>query len=138
MVRRMAKKRRVIIDCDPGVDDAVMLVRAFGSPELGLLGITTVGGNVPGELTARNARILREICGREDVPVVSGCVGPMLRDTVTASDIHCYSGLVTLKIFKPKAPLDVRHAFDFTYETLKNAKPASITLVITGPMTNLA
>lgn len=138
MVPAMAKKRRVIIDCDPGVDDAVMLVLAFGSPELDILGVTTVGGNVPGELTSRNARILREICGREDVPVAAGCPRPMVREVVTASEFHGESGLGTLKVFEPKAPLDRRKGVDFLIETLKTAKQSSVTLIATGPLTNIA
>lgn len=138
MVPRMTKKRRVIIDCDPGVDDAVMLVLAFGSPELDILGVTTVGGNVPGEMTSRNARILREICGREDVPVCAGCDRPMVRPIIGASDFHGESGLGGMKIFEPKAPLDSRHGVAFIIEALSASKPKSVTLIITGPMTNLA
>ena len=74
----------LIIDCDPGVDDGVALLLAFASPELELLAITTVAGNVGQEMTARNARITRQIAGREDVPVYAGCTRPMVRDTVEA------------------------------------------------------
>lgn len=134
----MAKKKRVIIDCDPGTDDAVMLVLAFGSPELDILGITTVGGNVPGEMTSRNARILREICGREDVPVIAGCPGPMKRKAlVGAPEFHGESGLGDQSVFEPKAKLQAGHAVDFIIDQLKVAK-GDITLVVTGPMTNVA
>ena len=69
----------LIIDCDPGVDDAVALFLAFAAPELELLAITTVGGNVPGAKTQRNARIIRQIAGREDVPVFGGAERPLKR-----------------------------------------------------------
>lgn len=133
----MTDPRRIIIDCDPGVDDAVMLVLAFGSPELDILGVTTVGGNVPGELTSRNARILREICGREDAPVIEGQPGPMARAAlVGASEFHGESGLGALEIFEPKAKLHPGDAVGFIIDTLRTQR--DVTLVVTGPMTNLA
>lgn len=129
-------KRPLIIDCDPGVDDAVMLALAFGSPELDLLGITTVGGNVPVELTSRNARILRQIAGREDVPIFAGCPAPMLREPVAATEFHGASGLGSLEVFEPKSKLAAGHAVDFLIQTLKVRRDVSV--LITGPMTNLA
>ena len=73
-------RQALIIDCDPGVDDAVGLMLAFGSAELELLAVTAVGGNVPVEKTARNARMLRQIAGREDVPVFTGAERPLRRE----------------------------------------------------------
>lgn len=132
-----SKKRRIIIDCDPGVDDAVMLVLAFGSPELDILGVTAVGGNVPLEKTSRNARMLREICGREDVPVLAGRAGPLKRKVLAgASEFHGESGVGDLAIFEPKALLQTGDAVDFIIDTLK--AQSGVTLVITGPMTNVA
>jgi len=128
--------RPLIIDCDPGVDDALMLALAFGSPELDLLGVTVVGGNVPVELTSRNARILRQLAGREDVPVYAGCPGPMVREPVAAAEFHGASGLGSLEIFEPKGALADGHAVDFLIRTLKARRDVSI--LITGPMTNLA
>ena len=129
-------KRPLIIDCDPGVDDAVMLALAFGSPELDILGVTTVGGNVPGELTSRNARLLRQIAGREDVPVHAGCPGPMVREPVSAPEFHGATGLGSIEVSEPKAKLAEGHAVDFIIRTLKARRDVSI--LITGPMTNLA
>lgn len=133
----MTDRRRIIIDCDPGVDDAVMLVLAFGSPELDILGVTTVGGNVPIDLTSRNARILREICGREDVPVMAGRAGPIRREAlVGASEFHGESGLGGIEIFKPRAGLATVDGVDFIIDALRRQE--HLTLVITGPMTNVA
>ena len=126
----------LIIDCDPGVDDAVMLALAFGSPELDLLGVTVAGGNVDIELTARNARILRQLAGREDVPVHAGCPAPMLREPVAAAEFHGASGLGSLEVFEPAGKLSDVHAVDFLIRTLRARRDVSI--LITGPMTNLA
>lgn len=131
-------KRCLIIDCDPGVDDAVALFLAFASPELNILGVTTVAGNVDATLTARNARIVREIAGREDVPVFAGCTRPMVRAPVEASHFHGASGLGTLDIFPPKAPLAQEHAVDFMVRTVMAAEVGAISLAITGPCTNVA
>jgi purine nucleosidase len=86
--------RKIIIDCDPGQDDAVALLLAFASPEdVELLAITTVGGNVPLELTHRNARMMCDIAGQQDVPVFAGCAEPMRRPLMTAEAIHGETGI---------------------------------------------
>ena len=86
--------RRIIIDCDPGLDDAIALLLALASPDdLDLLGVTCVAGNVPLELTARNARIVVELSGRRDVPVFAGCPRPILRPPQAAERVHGKSGL---------------------------------------------
>lgn len=129
----------LIIDCDPGVDDAIALFLAFGSPErLEILGITTVAGNVRAELTARNARILRQIAGREDVPVIAGCDRPMVRQPVEAGHFHGESGLGNLPVFEPTAPTAAGHAVDFIVETVMKRPAGSVSLAVTGPMTNVA
>ncbi|KPF80956.1 nucleoside hydrolase, partial [Brevundimonas sp. AAP58] len=97
-------RQSLIIDCDPGVDDAVGLLLAFGSPELELLGITTVAGNVSLEQTTRNARLLRQIAGREDVPVFAGADRPLRREPAEAGDFHGVEGLGRLEAFEPAAP----------------------------------
>ena len=90
----------LIFDCDPGVDDAIALFLAFGSPErLELLGVTTVAGNVSAQLTARNARILRQIAGRLDVPVIPGCERPMVGAAVEARHFLGETGLGQLPVF---------------------------------------
>ena len=129
----------LIFDCDPGVDDAIALFLAFASPEeLDILAVTTVGGNVAGELTARNARLIRQIAGREDVPVIAGCARPVIRDLVDAGHFHGESGLGSLPVFEPDAPLAPGHAVQFIVDAVMSRPAGSITLAITGPMTNLA
>ena len=131
--------RKVIIDCDPGQDDAVALFLAMASPaELDVLGITTVAGNVPLELTQRNARMMCDIAGRTDIPVYAGCEKPLVRDAITAEYIHGATGIDGIDVFEPETPLQEQHAVDFIVETLRNAETASVTLVPTGPMTNIA
>ena len=92
--------RKIVIDCDPGQDDAVALLLAMSSPdELNILGVTTVAGNVPLELTERNARIVTEIAQRTDVAVYGGCDQPMVRDLVTAENVHGNTGIDGVEIY---------------------------------------
>ena len=128
----------VLIDCDPGVDDAVMLMMALASDRLDVRAITTVAGNVPLRLTSRNARMMCQLMGRGDVPVYAGCPRPILRKPVTAEDFHGESGIAGLDPFEPDAPLASGHAVTFLVDTLKAASPGEYTLVVTGPMTNIA
>ena len=131
-------KRPIIIDCDPGQDDAICLLLAMSSPEdLDILGVTTVAGNVPLELTERNARQMRDIAGRSDVPVYAGCAKPMVRDLITAEKVHGKTGIDGIKIVEPELPLEDQHAVDFIIETLNAADRKSITLVPIGPLTNI-
>ncbi|MGB3625886.1 MAG: nucleoside hydrolase [Henriciella sp.] len=134
------RKRQIIIDCDPGLDDAVALLTAFAASDtLDVIGITTVAGNVPGDLTARNARIIRELAGAgKDVPVCKGAPVPMLRDAVTAEDFHGSTGLGNIDFPKPRIPASRQHAVNFLVKTLRATKGFPATLVITGPMTNIA
>ena len=130
--------RKIIIDCDPGQDDAVALFLAFASgTELELLGITTVGGNVPLELTHRNARQMCDIAGKSDVPVHAGCATPMIRPLQTAEMIHGDTGINGIDVIEPSTPLQSAHAIDFIIKTLLGADDALITLVATGPLTNI-
>ena len=129
----------LIFDCDPGVDDAIALFLAFGSPErLELLGVTTVAGNVSAQLTARNARILRQIAGRLDVPVIPGCERPMVRAAVEAGHFHGESGLGHLPVFEPRDGVRAGHAVDFIVETVMQRPEKTVSVAVTGPMTNLA
>jgi len=131
--------KNVIIDCDPGQDDAVMLLLAMASPEeFNILGVTTVAGNVPLKLTQRNARIMCDLAGRDDIAVYAGCAGPMQRELVTAENIHGSTGIDGIDIYEPRTPLQEVHAVDFIVETLFAAADDSITLVPTGPLTNIA
>lgn len=132
------KKQKIIIDCDPGQDDAVMLLLALACPhELDILGITTVAGNVPLDLTERNARIMCELAGRTEVPVYAGCDQPMRRELITAENVHGKTGIDGIEIYSPTMPLQEQHAVDFIIATLLGADDDSITLVPTGPLTNI-
>jgi len=129
--------RKIIIDCDPGQDDAVALFLAMASPDdLDLLGVTTVGGNVPLELTHRNARLMCDIAG-SDVPVFAGCTKPMLRPLRTAEMIHGETGINGIEVSEPVTPLQSQHAVEFIIDTLLAADDGGITLVPTGPLTNI-
>ncbi len=128
----------LIIDCDPGVDDAVGLLLAFGSPELDLLAITTVAGNVSLERTTRNARILRQIAGREDVPVHAGAQRPLRREPADAGDFHGAEGLGDLETFEPAAPAAPGSAAEAIVEAVMARPARSVSLAVMGPMTNLA
>lgn len=131
--------RPIIIDCDPGQDDAVNLLLAMSSPdELQLLGITTVAGNVPLALTERNTRLMCDIAGRNDLPVFAGCERPLVRKLQTAEAVHGRTGIDGIEITEPATPLERQHAVDFIVETLEAASDDSITLVPTGPLTNIA
>ncbi len=131
-------KLPVIIDCDPGVDDAVMLMMALASEALDVRAITTVAGNVPLALTSRNARMMCDLMGRTDVPVHAGCPKPMLRIPVTAEAFHGESGIAGLDPFDPDTPLAPEHAVDVLIRELRAAGPEGLSIVVTGPMTNLA
>lgn len=131
--------QKIIIDCDPGQDDAVALFLAMSSPdELHVLGITTVAGNVPLELTQRNARMMCDVAGRTEIPVHAGCARPLVREPITAEYIHGETGIDGMDVFEPVTPLREQHAVEFIIETLLASAEESVTLVPTGPMTNIA
>lgn len=131
-------KRPIIIDCDPGQDDAVALFLALASPaELELLAITTVAGNVPLALTQRNARMMCDIAGATKTRVFAGCDRPMSREPITAENVHGNTGINGVDVFDPETPLETPHAVDFIVDTLASAKPGSVTLVPMGPLTNI-
>lgn len=130
---------KIIIDCDPGQDDAVNLLLAMASPdELEILGVTAVAGNVPLALTERNTRIMCDLADRSDVPVFAGCSRPMVRELFTAEYVHGSTGIDGTDVFEPETELQPGHAIDFIVETLSRAEAESITLVPTGPLTNVA
>lgn len=132
-------RHSIIIDTDPGEDDAIALLLAFAAPELEVLGITAVAGNVTLSLTELNARRLREFAGLVHVPVCAGAAAPLLRTLHTAPEVHGASGLDGAKhLPAPKLPLDPRHAVDFIIEQVKERPPQSLTLVAIGPLTNVA
>ncbi|NOD95893.1 nucleoside hydrolase [Ruegeria sp. HKCCD6228] len=131
--------RKIIIDTDPGQDDAVAILLALASPEdIEVLGITAVAGNVPLELTAKNARIVCELAGRTDIPVYAGCHRPLNRPLVTAEHVHGKTGLDGPDLPDPQMPLAEGHAVDFIIDTLRAEEPDTVTLCPLGPLTNIA
>ncbi|NIZ12392.1 nucleoside hydrolase [Phaeobacter sp. HF9A] len=131
--------RKIIIDTDPGQDDAVAILLALGSPEeIDLLGITAVAGNVPLALTQKNARIICEVAGRPEVKVHAGCDAPLERPLVTAEHVHGGSGLDGPELFDPSMPLAEQHGVDFIIDTLRAEPSGSVTLCPLGPLTNIA
>jgi len=131
--------RPLIFDCDPGVDDAVALMLAFAATDtFDILGITTVAGNVGGALTARNACVVREIAGREDVPVFAGADRPLLAEPIAAEHFHGESGLGDLPFSPPRKAPEPVGAIEFLTETLSHAAPKSVDIAVTGPLTNIA
>lgn len=126
----------LIIDCDPGVDDAIALLLTIAK-NLPLLGITTVAGNVPLALTYSNARKICALAGKPDIPVYAGCPRPMVRDLSTAEAIHGASGLQGANLPKPANAAPSQHAVDFLISQLQGAfEPVTIAAI--GPLTNLA
>ncbi len=131
--------RKIIIDTDPGQDDAVAILLALASPaEINVLGITCVAGNVPLELTARNARIICELAGHSELRVFAGCDRPLGRDLVTAEYVHGKTGLDGPDLPEPQMPLQDQHAVEFIIETLRNEPKGSVSLCPVGPLTNVA
>ena len=130
--------QKIIIDTDPGQDDAVAILLALASPELEVLGITAVAGNVPLALTAKNARIVCELAGRTDVPVFAGCDTPLKRKLVTAEHVHGKTGLDGIALPDPTIPLQDAHAVDFLIDTLRAQPAGTVTLCPLGPLTNIA
>ncbi|MCF7700351.1 nucleoside hydrolase [Loktanella sp. M215] len=130
--------RKIIIDTDPGQDDAVAILLALGSPELDVLGLTAVAGNVPLPLTQRNARIVCELAGRPNIPVYAGCDAPLSRKLVTAEHVHGKTGLDGPQLSDPTMPLQDAHAVDFIIDTLRTHASGTVTLCVLGPLTNIA
>ncbi|WP_028029078.1 nucleoside hydrolase [Gemmobacter nectariphilus] len=130
-------RERIIIDTDPGQDDAVAILLALASPDIEVLGITCVAGNVPLSLTTRNARVVCELAGRPDMPVFAGCDWPMRRALVTAEHVHGKTGLDGADLPDPVMQLQSAHAVDFLIDTLRAEPSGSVTLVPIGPLTNI-
>jgi purine nucleosidase/pyrimidine-specific ribonucleoside hydrolase len=127
----------ILLDCDPGHDDAVAILLAAGDDAIDLRAITTVAGNCPLDLATLNARRVAALAGLEDVPIAAGADAPLEGELVTAPDIHGASGLDGYDLSTGEAPLDPRPALDLMAATLE-AAPEPVTLVPTGPLTNVA
>ena len=135
----MAAPRKIIIDTDPGQDDAVAILLALASPEeIDVLGVVAVAGNVPLPLTEKNARIVCELAGRPDIAVYAGCDRPLKRKQVTAEHVHGKTGLDGPELPDPTMPLQDTHGVEFIIETLRREPIGSVTLVPIGPLTNIA
>jgi purine nucleosidase len=132
-------RRKIIIDTDPGEDDAVAILLALASPELEVLGVCAVHGNVPLARTQDNARALVALGGAQhSVPVFAGCSRPILAPAQTAEEVHGVTGLEGWTPGPARAPLQKQHAVDFIIEAVRSHEEKSITICCIGPMTNLA
>ena len=127
----------IILDCDPGIDDALAIAFAAGSPEIELAGLTTVAGNVELAKTTANALAVASFVGLGSVPVTAGCGTPLLRPALHAGHVHGESGLGGAVLPAPGRSAEGGHAIDYIIETAA-AAPGEITLVATGPLTNIA
>jgi purine nucleosidase len=135
----MGNPRKIIIDTDPGQDDAAAIMLALGSPEeIEVLGITTVAGNVSLGRTSKNARIVCEFANRPDVKVYAGSERPLNRKPISAEHVHGETGLNGPQLFEPTMPLQEQNGVDFIIETLRREPAGTVTLCTLGPLTNIA
>lgn len=130
--------RKIILDCDPGHDDAIAILLAHGNPQIELLAVTTVVGNQTLEKVTRNALAVAEIAGIVGVPFAAGCPRPLVRTIEVAADIHGESGMDGPELPESSRELDGRHAVDLIIDTIMASEPGEITLVPTGGLTNIA
>lgn len=131
--------QKIILDCDPGIDDALAILLAHGNPNVEIVAITTVAGNQVLEKVTRNALALGELVAIKGVPFAAGCASPLLRQPQIADDIHGDSGLGNVTLPTPtKIQLDKRHGVQVIIDTIMNNEPKTITLVPTGALTNVA
>src|SRR5690242_19374746 len=126
----------IILDCDPGIDDALAIAFATASPEIDLVGITTVAGNVGLDKTTANGLAVASFVGAKDVPVTPGAAAPLLRPALHAGHVHGDSGLGGAVLPPPVRAVEDGHAIDYIIGTI-GAAPGEITLVATGPLTNI-
>lgn len=130
--------RRIIIDTDPGIDDAVAILLALASPELAVEGIVAVAGNTPLAVTEANARAICELAGRNDIAVYAGCSRPITGSQITAEHFHGEGGLGGLVLPRPTMASRTEHGVDVTIGLLRAAPPKSIAWCALGPLTNIA
>jgi purine nucleosidase len=129
--------QKIILDCDPGIDDALAIAFAAGCPDLQLVGLTSVAGNVGLPLTTSNAQRVAEFVGLAGIPVTPGAAAPLLREPIDARLVHGQTGLGGARLPDPVSRPAGGHAIDYLIEEIK-AAPGEITLVATGPLTNIA
>ena len=134
----MTQAHKIIIDTDPGQDDAVAILLALASPEIEVLGITAVAGNVPLSLTEKNARRICELAAKPGTKVFAGAVRPLVRHLVTAEEVHGKTGLDGPDLPEPTMALQEQHAVDFIIETLMREERGTVTLCPLGPLINIA
>ncbi|CDG87063.1 nucleoside hydrolase [Xenorhabdus bovienii] len=130
--------KKIILDCDPGHDDAIALLLAHGNPDIELLAVTTVVGNQTLNKVTRNALSIARIANIHNVPFAAGCHRPLVRDIQTAPEIHGETGLDGVVLPEPALRLDARHAVDLIIDIIMENPPKSITLVPTAGLTNIA
>lgn len=130
--------RKIILDCDPGHDDAIAIILAGGDPTIDLIGITTVAGNQTLPRVTRNALSVLRVARLTDIPVFAGCARPLVRKVEVSEAIHGGSGLDGVELPEPVTEVGSQHAVDFIIDTIMNNEPKTITLVPTGPLTNIA
>ncbi|KAE8764929.1 nucleoside hydrolase [Georgenia thermotolerans] len=130
--------KKIILDCDPGHDDAIAMLLAHGSPEIDLLAVTTVGGNQTLAKVTRNALAVATVAGMVDVPIAAGCDRPLVRAQEVAPDVHGESGMDGPELPEPTVSLDPRHAVDLIIDIVMREEPGTVTLVPVGPLTNIA
>ena len=128
-----ATPRKIILDCDPGHDDAIALLVAHGSPEVELLAVTTVAGNQTLDKVTRNALAVATVGGLRDIPIAAGAVRPLVRAPRVAEAEHGTSGLDGVTLPATTAPLDPRHAVELIIETVMSRPAGEVTLVPTAP-----
>ncbi|PHM70634.1 nucleoside hydrolase [Xenorhabdus kozodoii] len=130
--------KKIILDCDPGHDDAIALLLAHGTPSIELLAVTTVVGNQTLNKVTRNALCIARIANIRHVPFAAGCHRPLVREIKTAPDIHGETGLDGPILPEPDMKLDARHAVDLIIDVIMENPPKSVTLVPTAGLTNIA
>lgn len=129
--------KKIILDCDPGMDDSIAIVMAAKSPDIDLLAVTTVNGNYPVDVTCANARKILELLEIDTIPVARGQAKPLVREVPSDPFTHGKDGQAENYLPEPKMPLSEKHAVDLIIDLVK-ANPGEITLVATGPMSNIA
>jgi purine nucleosidase len=132
--------KKIILDCDPGHDDAIAMLLAYGNPDIELLAVTTVVGNQTLPKVTRNALAVAQIAGMIGVPIAAGCDRPLVRKLENAPDIHGESGMDGPVLPEPESAFEVdpRHAVDLIIDTVMSHEPKTVTLVPTGGLTNIA